>query len=387
VASADLSADLIRQLRNLKNKDIDARITQVWGTARDTSADRAKTIAQMKTFLANKPAHLPDLALGRNVFAKTCQQCHILFGTGAKVGPEITGSNRADLDYLLSNVLDPSALIGNDYLAHVIATTDGRILTGLVRGEDKDAITLVTANETLTIPKGEIDARKPSEQSMMPEDLLKPLSEHEIRSLVAYLASPAQVPLLLTKDNIGTFFNRKDLTGWIGDSKLWSVENGEIVGRTSGLKRNEFLRSDAMAGDFRLVTQVKLVKNEGNSGIQFRSEPLPDGEMKGYQADIGAGWWGKLYEENGRALLWDKTTGEKAVKPGEWNEYIVEAQGDKIRTWINGVLSVDLVDSPGARRGIFAFQLHSGGPTEVHYRIIELETADGGRWSTAAPAK
>jgi putative membrane-bound dehydrogenase-like protein len=388
VPSAELSADVVRQLRNLKNKDVDQFIARFWGTARETSADRAKAIAQMKALLQSTPAHAPDLSLGRSVFAKTCQQCHTLFGTGAKVGPELTGSNRADLDYLLSNMLDPGALIGNDYLAHIVATADGRTLTGLVRGEDKDAITLVTANDTLTIPKSEIEARKPSDQSMMPEDLLKPLSEHEIRSLVAYLASPAQVPLVLTKENVGTFFNRKDLTGWIGDPKLWSVEEGELVGRTSGLKRNEFLRSDTAAGDFRLVVQVKLVKNEGNSGIQFRSEALPDGEMKGYQADIGAGWWGKLYEENGRALLWDKTTGEKAVKPGEWNEYVVEARGDKIRTWINGVASVDLTDPPGARSGIFAFQLHSGGPTEVRYRILELETGDGGKWSSgvAPPA-
>jgi putative heme-binding domain-containing protein len=107
----------------------------------------------------------------------------------------LTGSNRADLDYLLSNVLDPSALIGKDYQAQVIATADGRVLTGIVRAEDKDAITLATANETVTIPKNEIEERRTSEQSMMPEDLWKPLSEFEIRSLVSYLASPAQVPL------------------------------------------------------------------------------------------------------------------------------------------------------------------------------------------------
>ena len=98
--------------------------------------------------LARRPAEAPDLTLGRAVFAKTCQQCHTLFGAGGKVGPDLTGSNRADLDYVLSNVLDPSALIGKDYLAHVVATTDGRVLTGIVRAEDKDAITLVTANET-----------------------------------------------------------------------------------------------------------------------------------------------------------------------------------------------------------------------------------------------
>jgi putative heme-binding domain-containing protein len=77
----------------------------------------------------------------------------------------------------------------------VIATTDGRVLTGIIRAEDKDLITLATANETITLPKGEIEARRTSEQSMMPEDLWKPLSEFEIRSLVSYLASPAQVPL------------------------------------------------------------------------------------------------------------------------------------------------------------------------------------------------
>ncbi len=96
---------------------------------------------------------------------------------------------------MLSNVLDPSALIGKDYLAHVIATADGRILTGIIRAEDKDTITLVTANETITLPKSEVEQRRQSDQSMMPEDLWTPLSEHEVRSLVSYLASPAQVPL------------------------------------------------------------------------------------------------------------------------------------------------------------------------------------------------
>jgi putative heme-binding domain-containing protein len=77
----------------------------------------------------------------------------------------------------------------------VIAMTDGRVLTGIIRAEDKDTITLVTANETVTLPKSEIEERRSSEQSMMAEDLWKPLSEHEIGSLVKYLASPAQVPL------------------------------------------------------------------------------------------------------------------------------------------------------------------------------------------------
>ena len=191
----DLTADLIRQLRNLKDAALDDQIGQVWGTVRETTGDRARLIDQYKRMLTSKPVHVPDPEQGRAVFAKVCQQCHTLFGVGRQVGPDLTGSNRADLDYVLSNVLDPGALIGKDYLAHVIATTDGRVLTGIIRAEDKDTITLMTANETVTLPKSEVEQRKASEQSMMPEDLWKALSEQEIRSLVSYLASPAQVAL------------------------------------------------------------------------------------------------------------------------------------------------------------------------------------------------
>jgi hypothetical protein len=182
-----------------------------------------------------------------------------------------------------------------------------------------------------------------------------------------------QVPLLATKQNQMTFFNGKDLAGWSGDEALWSVQDGEIVGRVpEGLKHNAFLFSDMSAENFRLKLKVKLIPNQANSGIQFRSQSLPDGEAKGYQADIGKGWWGKLYEENGRALLWDKS-GEQHVKPGEWNDYEIIATGSRIRTFINDQRCVDLDDPDGARRGVFAFQLHSGGPTEIRMKEITLE--------------
>jgi putative membrane-bound dehydrogenase-like protein len=378
IAATELSADVVRQLRNLNDPTVNDQISKYWGSARQTTAERAKRIADTKVMLTRATKVDPDASSGRVVFVKACAQCHSLFGVGGKVGPDLTGSNRRDLDYVLSNVLDPSALIGKDYLANVIATTDGRVLTGIIKGEDKDAITLVTANETLTIPKGEVEARRPSDASMMPEDLLKPFSETEVRALVTYLASPAQVALEATAENAKAFFNGRDLTGWEGDPSLWSVEKGELVGKTAGLKRNEFLKSTIAASNFRLSVEVKLVKNEGNSGIQFRSIALPDGEMKGDQADIGPGWWGKLYEENGRALLWDKS-GEKHVKLGEWNRYEVIANGSKIQTLINGNLCVDLDDPKGARSGIFAFQLHSGGATEVRYRKIQLELLGGSK--------
>ena len=124
-----------------------------------------------------------------------------------------------------------------------------------------------------------------------------------------------------------------------------------------------------------LTFEVKLDGNKGNSGVQFRSVSLPDGEVKGYQADIGPDWWGKLYEERGRGLLWDRS-GEAHVKPGEWNTYEIVARGSLIRTSINGQPCVDIDDPAGAREGIFALQLHSGGPTEVRFRDLKLEWLD-----------
>ena len=373
IPKTDLSADLIRQLHNLQNKEIDEMLGNVWGQVRSTAADKAALIAKYRELLAKKTEHAPDPNLGRTVFGRTCQQCHVLYGAGTNIGPDLTGSNRADVEYLLTNIIDPSALIAKDYQPTVVITSDGRVITGIVSNENDKAVTIRTATETIILPKNEIEERTLSKTSMMPDDQLKQFTSHEILSLFAYLRGKSQVPMLATKDNATAFFNGRDLTGWMGDSQLWSVENGEIIGRSPGLHNNTFLLSDLAAENFRLSLDVKLVKNEGNSGVQFRSEPL-DGfnEMKGYQADIGPGWWGKLYEENGRAILSDRS-GEPYLKKGDWNHYEIEAIGSHIRTWLNGQLCVDLNDPPGKTRGQFALQLHSGDPTEVRFRNLKLE--------------
>jgi putative membrane-bound dehydrogenase-like protein len=369
--AADVSADLVRQLRNLHNADLDRRVTEVWGVVRTSPADR---LAQMDRYrkMIRGPGPAPDLALGRSLFAKTCAQCHTLFGVGGKVGPDITGANRANLDYLLENVLDPSAVIPKEYAASVLELKSGRTITGIVRSETAAALTVVTATEVLTVPRGEIDSRQLSATSMMPDDQLKPFTEEQVRALFAYLQSPKQTPILATADNVKDFFNGKDLTGWVGEPTLWRVDNGEIVGKTNGLRRNEFLKSEMIADDFRLRVKVKLVPNKENSGIQFHTEALPDGEVRGPQADIGEGWWGKLYEENARGILSDRS-GEPAVRKDDWNEYEIIAVGSKVRTWINGRLCVDIDDPKLARRGIFALQLHAGGPMEVRFKDLQLE--------------
>jgi putative membrane-bound dehydrogenase-like protein len=371
IPSADVPAETIRQLRNLNDEELNKRIAAVWGVVRDTPADRKALITEWRRRLANPQPE--DLAAGRAHFNKVCAQCHTLYGVGGKVGPDITGSNRADAAYLLENMFDPSAVIPKEYAATKIDLLDGRVVTGIVKEETKTALTVVTERETLTIPVADIAGRKASAESMMPNDLTKQLKDSEIRNLIAYLRHPQQVPTLATAETAKDFFNGKDLTGWDGDKAVWSVENGEIVGKTEkGLKANNFLKGPFEVVDFKLTLKVKLTPNEANSGIQIRSINWTGGEMKGPQCDVGKGWWGKIYEESGRGLL-AKEGGEKFVKVNEWNDYAIEAVGPNIKIWINGEKVADLTDDKMSRRGLIAFQVHSGGPTEVRFKDIKLE--------------
>ncbi len=373
IAARDLTAELVRQLRNLKSSEVDDDVNKVWGLARETTSDRKQEIEKYRRIYRAGGSTPGDAGRGRAVFAKLCQQCHTLFDTGGKVGPNLTGSNRADLDYLLQNILDPNAVIPNDYRSSTVETKDDRILTGIVRQDDDKTLSIITANETVALPRNEVKSVRQSDISMMPEGLLAPLADQEARDLIYYLSRPGQVPLVATQDTIGYFFNGKDLSGWNGDTEVWSVDQGEIIGRApKGLKQNEFLKGEMILGDFRLVCEVKLTPNKENSGIQFRSEVLPGGEVKGYQADAGAGWWGKLYEERGREILWDKSA-EAHVKQDDWNTYEIVAVGSKILTALNGHRSVDLDDPAGARQGLVALQAHAGGAMEVRFRNFRLE--------------
>lgn len=371
--STDVPAEIVRQLRGYGDAALDKQIAELWGIVRESPEEKKKLIAAMKRQLTASTAPPGDVNLGRTVFAKTCLNCHTLYGVGGKVGPEITGANRANLDYLLENVLDPNAVIPKEYAATRIVTTDDRNIVGIIKGEANGVLTVQTDREVLTIPVADVASRKASDLSMMPDDILKQVNAHEFRSLIAYLQTQGQVPALATAENAKEFFNTKDLTGWDGEKDLWKVDGGEIVGKSAtGLKKNTFLVSQLAVENFKLSLKVKLSPNKENSGIQFRSVPLPNGEMRGPQADIGAGWWGKLYEEEGRGLL-AKEGGEKFVKPDEWNDYVVEAVGSRVRIWINGNLATDYEDDKLARRGVIGLQLHSGGQLEVRFKELKLE--------------
>jgi len=374
------AATLRQQLVQLGDPAVGELLTAAWGQSGAISVAAAEEIAKYQALLT--PAFLAsaDLPNGRALYSRSCWACHDLFGDGMAIGPGLTGSNRANLHYILSNIVDPSAEVGREYLMTTLTLQDGRVLSGMVVVENEATITLQNGSVRETVRKSQLQRGadgKPmiarSSVSLMPPGQLQALSDTEVRDLIAYLGSPRQVPLPATPQNLVTFFDGKDLRRWIVDPRIWSVEDGEIVGRTTaGLDHNDFACSELLLQDFRLTLEVKLLGDVGNSGIQFRSERLDDGSVKGLQADIGPGWWGKLYEEQGRELL-ESAGGEEFVRKGDWNTYEIVASGNHILTAINGHPVVDRNDPDASKAGILALQLHAGGATEVRFRKLRLE--------------
>jgi putative membrane-bound dehydrogenase-like protein len=190
----DLSAFTARQLLALNDSVLTEKLTRVWGAVRKPQ-DRSEQLYRYLAVAAPDALKKADRAHGRQVFAKTCATCHTLFGEGTKIGPDLTGSQRANPEYVLTKVLDPSAVVAQDYQVTVVTTKGGRTLTGLVKEEDARTLLLQTQNEQIRVAKEDIDERAKSPTSMMPEGLLAPLSDAEVRDLIAYLAGAEQVPL------------------------------------------------------------------------------------------------------------------------------------------------------------------------------------------------
>lgn len=169
---------------------------------------------------------------------------------------------------------------------------------------------------------------------------------------------------------------QKSLKGWEGDSRLWKIENGVLVGSTDGVKltKNTFLISQREYSDFVLRAQFKLRNH--NSGIQFRSEAMPEYVVKGLQADIAYdNWTGSIYDEKGKRGVivngW-KDKGEKFYKKDEWNDFELSAIGDQIRIKINGQITSELTDT-SKQSGVIAFQLHAGPEMKAEFRNIRLK--------------
>ncbi len=200
----------------------------------------------------------------------------------------------------------------------------------------------------------------------------------------AAFAVPALVTTRAAGQNAGTIeegftplLDGKTLEGWEGDTNLWKVEDGMIVGDSPGIKQNEFLATKKSYGNFELRLEFRLRQGAGNSGVQFRSKRVEgSSEVSGYQADIGEKYWGCLYDESRRnKVLVQAPDGlEKVLRKDDWNQYTIKADGEKISLSLNGVQTVAWCerDATIARDGIIALQVHAGGPLRVEFRRLRI---------------
>ena len=195
VPRGDVSAFVARQMFALNDAKVTARLNVVWGEVRETAADKQKQMAKYKAQLTPAALKAANLANGRLVFAKTCQQCHKLFGEGGTIGPDLTGSNRSEFDYLLSNVIDPSAEVGRDFRMSVVRTADSRVLTGIITERTPARLVVQTATEKMIVALEDVESVKDSVLSIMPEGQLDALTKEQVRDLIAYISGKSQVPL------------------------------------------------------------------------------------------------------------------------------------------------------------------------------------------------
>ncbi len=193
IPANDLSAFQVRQIKSFGDPQLTQLIGRVWGEVRTTPDEIQSKIDQLKESLKTSSPAEAQLGNGRRLFKKLCQNCHRLFGEGEQIGPDLTGSNRNDIDYLLSNVIDPSAIVAKDYRMTILLTTDDRIFNGLVTAETDRTISIQTATENLSFDKEKIHDQKLTEKSPMPDGLLDTLSNNEIRDLIRYLQKPTRI--------------------------------------------------------------------------------------------------------------------------------------------------------------------------------------------------
>lgn len=179
----EIPSYVARQLRRVVGNGF----LEVWGLIDQGSKDKAAAFKKYEALLTPEKIAQADLKKGHVLFQQSCMACHQLHGEGGKLGPDITGANRGNLDYLLHNILDPSGIIQDDYKMVMITTRDGQTLAGNVVTENERQLTLRIVGQEVTLTKSEIQSREVSSVSMMPEGLLSNLSDEETVNLIGYL--------------------------------------------------------------------------------------------------------------------------------------------------------------------------------------------------------
>lgn len=199
------------------------------------------------------------------------------------------------------------------------------------------------------------------------------------RILLLIILTFAVVTLAAVKPR--SLFDGKSFAGWEGNMKIFRIEDGAIVGGSmkAALPNNEFLCTTKRYSDFVLRAKFKVTGEKVNAGIQFRSERIPNNyEVSGYQADVGQNYWGSLYDESRRKKTLatpDAAALDKVLKRDDWNEYVIRAEGKRIRLELNGYQTVDYTEADDSikQSGLICLQIHAGPPSEARYKEITIE--------------
>lgn len=191
----EITAFHARQIRSFGDESLTRELSELWGSIRETSAEKKQQIAVLKQAYSNGALDKADPIAGRALFKKNCANCHTLYGDGGNIGPDLTGSNRRNLDYLLENIVDPGATLAESFKVSVVVLTSGRVLTGVVTHARDKTVTIQTQKDRVVLSRDEIEKIVPQNASLMPDGILKPLSDEQRRDLFAYLSGLRQVPL------------------------------------------------------------------------------------------------------------------------------------------------------------------------------------------------
>ena len=176
-----------QQIKSLKNENLEKRLNQCWGVVRTSPEYLAMRKGELKTELNVEALSKADIKKGSLVYDQQCSACHRLYGRGGNLGPDLTGSGRSNIDYLLESIVDPNSAVSIDYRMNILSLKDGRVLSGMIAGQDRNSLTLRLPGSEIVVSKADIRKRETLENSIMPAGLLDKLNQIERRNLIAYL--------------------------------------------------------------------------------------------------------------------------------------------------------------------------------------------------------
>ena len=316
-----INVNQVRKLMASKDEELKKQVIATWGTIRDErNPQREHVIAEMRRVLRTSTG---DPHAGQKIFSKVCGQCHKIYGEGAEVGPDITLNGRSSFEQLLSNVFDPSLVIGASYQARTIVTADGRVLTGLVAEDNDQRVVLkVQGGKVETIPRDQIEESKLSSLSMMPEDLEKQLKPQEIADLFAFITldKPPTDPEAKRLPGLGAIEPRSTTDPKLFNELVNEVAPGFTLTESGeggiAILANHFGRQG--------VLQTHPVSRD-KACVMTRVIKIPEGKKARLLLDVShdkQGNWRLIVAGNGERLV-DEMISRESMK-GNWASFNVD---------------------------------------------------------------